>query len=125
MDTEIIIGLIALASSIAVAIIAHLGRKAETSAEKTRVLIEGYATRVEQLEERQDKLEAKLDATRKQLHWHQRHALALRRALAGAIEWIADAVEWINGPRRDDPPSPPDSDPWKALITAVADDLDP
>lgn len=121
MSSEVQIALISLATGVIVGMIGWAGKRGEVSAASVKTLVEGYAARVEQLEERTDKLEARLEETRKELHWHQRHSHALRRALAAAVEWIADAVEWINGPRTGPPPSPPDSEPWKDLIAAVTE----
>ncbi|MDO5683786.1 MAG: hypothetical protein Q4G46_13295 [Propionibacteriaceae bacterium] len=121
MSNEVLIALISTAAGVLVGLIGWAGKRSESSTASVKTLVEGYAARVEQLEERTDKLEARLEETRRELHWHQRHSLALRRALAAAIEWIADAVEWINGPRTSPPPSPPDSEPWKDLIAAVSE----
>ncbi|QNE90247.1 hypothetical protein H0194_04510 [Corynebacterium incognita] len=135
---QIIVAGFGLAGVLGGAFIGLSGRKEETKATETATLIQGQAKRIDSLENRQETTEKLLAETREALTKTQDDlaktkldlwalktvAGELRRALAKAVSWIGDAVEWMNGPRDTAPPSPPDSDAWKELIDGVSPHID-
>lgn len=116
VETQLFVAVITAIGGIVVAVVGLAGRNKETTAAETTALITGQAERIDRLEERLDKVEKELTTTRYDLWRFQAHANALRHALNKALTWIADAVEWINGPRTTEPPTPPNSDAWHDLI---------
>lgn len=116
VETQLFVAIITAVGGIVVAIVGLAGRNKETTAAETTALITGQAERIDRLEERLDKVEKELTTTRYDLWRYQTHANALRHALTKALVWIGDAVEWINGPRTSEPPTPPNSEAWQTLI---------
>lgn len=116
IEAQLFVAIITAVGGVIVAVVGLAGRNKETTAAETTALITGQAERIDRLEERLDKVEKELTTTRYDLWRYQTHANALRHALTKALTWIADAVEWINGPRDDAPPPPPNSDAWYTLI---------
>lgn len=116
IETQLFVAIITAVGTILVAVVGLAGRNKETTAAETTALITGQAERIDRLEERLDKVEKELTTTRYDLWRYQSHANALRLALNKALVWIGDAVEWINGPRTTEPPTPPNSDAWHDLI---------
>lgn len=129
VETQLFVAGITALGGIIVAIVGLAGRNKETTAAETTALITGQAERIDRLEERLDKVEKELTTTRYDLWKYQAHANALRHALTKALTWIADAVEWINGPRDTKPPAPPNSDAWYDLLEShprlTAEAVDP
>ena len=116
VETQLFVAIITAVGGVVVAIVGLAGRNKETTAAETTALITGQAERIDRLEERLDKVEKELTTTRYDLWRYQTHANALRHALNKALVWIGDAVEWINGPRTTEPPTPPNSEAWQTLI---------
>lgn len=116
VETQLFVAIITAIGGVVVAVVGLAGRNKETTAAETTTLITGQAERIDRLEERLDKVENELKTTRYDLWRYQTHASALRQALTKALVWIGEAVEWINGPRATDPPTPPNSDAWQTLI---------
>lgn len=123
MATEVIVGIIAGIAGVAGAVIGFLGKKDETKQSATEALINGQATRIDRLENRQDTVEAalretrqELQDTRNELYAIQSHAGDLRDALRRALAWIADAVEHFASPETTAAPPAPDVEEWRALI---------
>lgn len=124
MDSAIIAAIISGAVVIIGGVLTRLGKKEEVETARSASLLSSMETRLQGYEKRLDHAEAQIDSLKSELWLFQAHTAALRRALSKAVEWIADAVDWINGPRNTDPPTPPDSSAWHELIKGVSADLD-
>lgn len=123
MAPEIIVGIIAGIAGVAGAIVGFLGKRDETKQSATEALINGQATRIDRLENRQDTTEAalretrqELQDTRNQLNEIQSHAGDLRDALRRALAWIAEALEHLASPDTIAPPPAPDVEEWQSLV---------
>lgn len=123
MATEIIVGIIAGIAGVAGAIVGFLGKRDETKQSATEALINGQATRIDRLENRQDTTEAalretrqELQDTRNQLNEIQSHAGDLRDALRRALAWIAETLEHQASPDTIAAPPAPDIATWQALV---------
>ena len=116
MTAEVVVAIIAASVGVVTAALAFLGKRDEASAKNVEILVTGQSERISSLESRLDSLEGQLRSTRRELHQMQDHSSDLRKALERALEWIADAVEWMAGPREEDPPMPPDSESWRRLV---------
>lgn len=119
MATEIIVGIIAAIAGLGTGAIGLMGKLSEGVSQRTTALLEQYSERVEKLESRQTLLENKLDEVRAELRRTQAHNSRFHRALSGALEWIGDAVEWMQGTRQTPPPSEPDTSEWRELLRTV------
>lgn len=119
MATEIIVGIIAAIAGLGTGLIGFMGKISEGVSQRTTVLLEQYSDRVEKLEERQGKLEEKLDEVRAELRRTQAHNSRFHRALSGALEWIGDAVEWMQGARDTPHPAAPDTREWRELLKTI------
>lgn len=123
MAPEIVVGIIAGIAGVAGATIGFLGKRDETKQSATEALINGQATRIDRLENRQDSVEAalretrqELQDTRNELHAIQSHAGDLRDALRRALAWIAEALEHLASPDTIAPPPAPDVEKWQSLV---------
>lgn len=112
-------GIIAAAAGILTGVVGFMGKLSEGFSTQTKTLLETYSDRVEKLESRQSLLESKLDEVRAELRATQAHNFSFRRALSAALEWIGDAVEWMNGDRTTKPPSEPDTREWHDLLDST------
>lgn len=116
MTIDVVVAVLSLAGVLGAAVIAWLGRRDETTANASEMLITGQATRIDKLETRLDSVEADLRATRVELQEIQSHAGELRDALRRALAWIAEALEHLASPGSIAPPHPPDLETWQALV---------
>ena len=119
MGTEVLVGIIAAIGGLGTGLIGLMGKLSEGVSQRTTALLEQYSERVEKLESRQTLLESKLDEVRAELRRTQAHNSRFHRALSGALEWIGDAVEWMQGTRTTPPPSEPDTSEWRELLKTV------
>lgn len=115
MSTEVTVAIIGAAVAIITAFIGWMAKAGESS----KAVIDGALKRIDQLESKTEKLEQVLDETRAELRQQRNHNFSFRRALTGALEWIGDAVEWMQGERDTDPPSEPDTQEWRDLLNAT------
>ena len=123
MAPEIIVGIIAGIAGVAGAIVGFLGKRDETKQSATEALINGQATRIDRLENRQDTTEAalretrqELQDTRNQLNEIQSHAGDLRDALRRALTWIGEVLEPLASPGTVPAPPDPDVEAWQQLV---------
>lgn len=119
MGTEVIVGIIAAIAGLGTGAIGFMGKISEGVSQRTTALLERYEERVEKLENRQNVLETKLDEVRAELRRTQAHNSRFHRALSGALEWIGDAVEWMQGARDTPHPAAPDTREWRELLKNV------
>lgn len=115
MSTEVTVAIIGAAVAIITAFIGWMAKAGESS----KAVIDGALKRIDQLESKTEKLEQVLDETRAELRQQRNHNFSFRRALTGALEWISDAVEWMQGERDTAPPSEPDTQEWRDLLDAT------
>lgn len=115
MSTEITVAIIGGAVAVITAFIGWMAKAGESS----KAVLDGAIKRIDQLESKTEKLEQVLDETRAELRQQKNHNFSFRRALSGALEWIADAVEWMNGDRTTTPPSEPETEEWRDLLDAT------
>lgn len=123
MDSAIIAAVIAGIVTVIGYLLTSIGKRDEVAAARSSGLLESMERRLQGYEARLDRAEKQIDALKADLWRFQAHTVALRRALSKALEWIADAVEWMNGDRASEPPTPPDSGAWHELIRGVSEDL--
>lgn len=123
MAPEIVVGIIAGIAGVVGATIGLLGKRDETRQSATAALINGQATRIDRLENRQDSTEAalretrqELQDTRNELHSIQSHADDMRDALRRALTWIGEVLEHLASPDTIAAPPAPDIDTWQALV---------
>ena len=123
MAPEIVVGIIAGIAGVVGATIGLLGKRDETRQSATEALINGQATRIDRLENRQDSTEAalretrqELQDTRNELHFIQSHADDMRDALRRALTWIGEVLEHLASPETVAAPPTPDIDTWQALV---------
>lgn len=123
MAPEIVVGIIAGIAGVVGATIGLLGKRDETRQSATAALINGQATRIDRLENRQDTVEAalretrqELQDTRNELHSIQSHADDLRDALRRALAWIGEMLEHRASPETVPAPPAPDVESWQQLV---------
>lgn len=123
MAPEIVVGIIAGIAGVVGATIGLLGKRDETRQSATEALINGQATRIDRLENRQDSTEAalretrqELQDTRNELHFIQSHADDMRDALRRALTWIGEVLEHLASPETVAAPPAPDVEAWQQLV---------
>lgn len=131
MGAEIIATVGAIAVGIITGSFAWLSKRSESEVDGLKALLEGWARRVEALEASDERRELKLQKveqaldetkdslvqTRMELTQERAHNQAYRRALSAALNWIADAVEWMESDMKTPPPTEPETDTWRELLS--------